>query len=977
MYKEVILPLSITVLGGVLVILIIWLIKKFAKKIISPMRQIQYSYKVHLDNYKKQLNKDTLRIHHPWMKEGQTLEDILIPVSVHIQHTSNIMENFQKIFINILMSIRSWEIPRIVIIGPPGSGKTVTMRLSAKLAWSIKLPESNDKLVPVLITFSDLRKTNFEIEKAIKQSFKKRGFYSNSEKAGEDIEHFIKNHLYSGKILLLIDGLDELEIRDRTMASNTISQFLSHNSNIPAIMSCRIAAYNGQFDSLKPIMIHMADFSPMAIKTFVQNWSFQPPKSGADLWITIRDNIHLRELAKNPLMLTIIAYLYSHPKYRLPENRALFYEVCIRALLEEWDQAMNPERANKFDRPHKEYLLSNLASNHLSGPNPEMDIDYRDTLKRFMLWLDELGIKKSENKQILEEIIYNSGLLNFIPPIGLRFPHQTFLEFFAALHLLNDKAPEYLINIFNSDPQRWREVLLLYLGLNSNMENSKTIINYLLQTEKIELMVDALCDTRISSPQLAEKILKKAKEEIMKNPSPNLIKSMGILSSNSHLVISKKIHKILLLRLKNINDLTKNALQELIISVLRYPTQEALSLVLNNYEYLNLQRIITEIGDKAIIIVHGLVTAPNITVKKKREIIEGLKQATNIEILSELLRTTEDDEIRYLSSTALVRLSSMPDFWDYISSKEVPLIKKTLIDDSFGWPFKDPSNENGKRLIFLICKYFIMAQKKNFPNTRLSEDNKQIHPRFHYLLNLFNRPPKGTECLTFKKFHSVDSLNNELSNYNLHSIWKFWCDKNMIEKYNKYCKIKCSKVPVFLFIAFISNISIWLWSMVSVISHYFYNNSLLLDYPLNISILAFEALISLELAFMFIGSPSFKKNAFYVFGGGPIMNLFYILVRYGKKISIPLIIFIHSAYFIIVIVISILFINPIIFLFSIIYLFGWFCTFKILLYRFRVRILEDLLEYDDREIKLLMSKEYIYSELSNYYLENLYELNRD
>ncbi|HYN78867.1 MAG TPA: hypothetical protein VES73_13885 [Lamprocystis sp. (in: g-proteobacteria)] len=39
-------------------------------------------------------------------------------------------------------------------------------------------------------------------------------------------------------------------------------------------------------------------------------------------------------------------------KYRLPDNRTQFYEVCSRAVLEEWDQTQSCDRANQFDRPH-------------------------------------------------------------------------------------------------------------------------------------------------------------------------------------------------------------------------------------------------------------------------------------------------------------------------------------------------------------------------------------------------------------------------------------------------------------------------------------------------------------------------------------------------------------------------------------------------------------------------------------------------
>ncbi|ETR67408.1 MAG: hypothetical protein OMM_05151 [Candidatus Magnetoglobus multicellularis str. Araruama] len=41
------------------------------------------------------------------------------------------------------------------------------------------------------------------------------------------------------------------------------------------------------------------------------------------------------------------------------------------------------------------------------------------------------------------------------------FPHRTFQEYLAACHLTEDNFPEYIVQLFQEEPNRWREVTLL------------------------------------------------------------------------------------------------------------------------------------------------------------------------------------------------------------------------------------------------------------------------------------------------------------------------------------------------------------------------------------------------------------------------------------------------------------------------------------------------------------------------------------
>jgi hypothetical protein len=713
------------------------------------------------------------------MKEEQTLEDILIPIEVKLIKKDYKVVDFQSVLFNIFSSSDDKNPHRLIILGPPGSGKTVAIRVAAREIWNIPSPKGKESLIPALITFSDYKRTGFDLESALIQSFRIQKFTKGEDK--NEVRDFVCYNLYEGNILILIDALDELELKDRNLAVHELKNFLKIHPEIPTIITCRTAVYKRQFDNLKPEQIEIGDFSPNSIRIFVNNWQFKYPKSGIELWMTIQKRPHLREIAKNPLMLTIIAYLYSHPKYRLPENRALFYDVCIRALLEEWDQTMHPERANQYNRHHKEAILGRIAFSHINSQEPDKEIDRRMTLKQIGRWMDNLGLLRGENIQMLEEIVINSGLLIFLEPNGLRFPHQTFLEFFVAKYFISEKSAEELISKYKIDKQRWREVILLYLGLNSEKKELNKINKYIYENENIELVVKSLSESQMINPDYTRLIIKKIKNAIENQPTLNLLTNLGVLSSNPRLAISKEVHLILLQKLRSNEKLPNVILQELILSILRNPTEEAIMFIVNNYERLDLQRIILEMGEEAIILLKQIINLPKLTFKKKQELIEGLQLAGNSKILIEIMLFTDDKRIKHLAAIALAKLSKNFEFWEYLNSNEInqfPIDDVILnIEKTWGWPYKNPKNVAGRRLIYLICFYIANEIKKGL--SFIGEIEKEIHPRISYLSIAIAMKEKSVrDSLKRKKIDTSLSflgLVNHMisaSNRTLLSLWK-------------------------------------------------------------------------------------------------------------------------------------------------------------------------------------------------------------
>ncbi len=100
------------------------------------------------------------------------------------------------------------------------------------------------------------------------------------------------------------------------------------------VVSCRVAAYNRQFDQFHDV--EMADFNKAQIKDFIRNWFHEEPKSAQHCWKKLQETQPLLEMASVPLLLTLLCITYNRRR-NFPVNRAELYEEAIDALLRDWD----------------------------------------------------------------------------------------------------------------------------------------------------------------------------------------------------------------------------------------------------------------------------------------------------------------------------------------------------------------------------------------------------------------------------------------------------------------------------------------------------------------------------------------------------------------------------------------------------------------------------------------------------------------
>lgn len=164
--------------------------------------------------------------------------------------------------------------PRLMVLGSPGIGKSTFLRKVGLEALKWETARYRHELIPVFIELKLFGDEHEDIEKLIAEEFKTCGF--------PNAEVLTQKLLEAGKLLILLDGLDEVPTDYVDRAIVQIGKLVDRYDKNRFIASCRIAAYKGGFPRFKDVT--MANFSDSQIETFVQQWFRREPKVADQYW---------------------------------------------------------------------------------------------------------------------------------------------------------------------------------------------------------------------------------------------------------------------------------------------------------------------------------------------------------------------------------------------------------------------------------------------------------------------------------------------------------------------------------------------------------------------------------------------------------------------------------------------------------------------------------------------------------------------
>ena len=285
--------------------------------------------------------------------------------------------------------------------------------------------------------------------------------------------------LKAGKLLILFDGLDEVPAGNVDNVIRKIGDFVHQYSQNRFIASCRIAAYKGGFTRFTEV--EMADFNEAQTRRYIKNWFGSTPdrhlyqldeemETASRCWEALNTEEHraTKELAQNPLLLTLLCMVYDNSQ-NFPRNRADLYEKALSIFLEEWAAEKRIRREESIsqylDIAAEKRMLSNIAAKNFEENRPFFSQDELiNQIQKFGEG-DTNTPPKFNASKILETILVDQGLIVERFRDFYSFSHLTFQEYLTAKYIVRDTrsirglAKKHLHN------GQWREVFLLTAGL--------------------------------------------------------------------------------------------------------------------------------------------------------------------------------------------------------------------------------------------------------------------------------------------------------------------------------------------------------------------------------------------------------------------------------------------------------------------------------------------------------------------------------
>ncbi|MDJ0533058.1 MAG: NACHT domain-containing NTPase [Xenococcaceae cyanobacterium MO_207.B15] len=387
---------------------------------------------------------------------------------------------------------------KLMLLGKPGSGKTTFLQ---HLALQCIRGNFKADCIPVFIFLR-----TFVVQAQECQDFSLLGY----------LERFCHNYnlsleqittlLQQGKVLILLDGLDEIPQEYEQEIFQQIHKFSQLYYQNSLIITCRLAAQQYRFHGFT--YVELADFNPTQVEIFAQRWfnataqDAQTGKTKAEKFLEQlqdKNNQAIRELVTTPILLNLICSVFQE-RLSFPDKRARLYQEGLDILLVRWDRSRGIERDLAYYNltlADKIKLLSQIAAVNFEQGNYFFETeqllqtiaDYLATSSDFYRDPETLRL---DSEAILRAIEVQHGLLIERARGIYSFSHLTFQEYLTARKIVSSPNAEELHHSLQqlasqiTNPQ-WREVIILIASMLPNadyfMQQLQNQVNSLLEQD--------------------------------------------------------------------------------------------------------------------------------------------------------------------------------------------------------------------------------------------------------------------------------------------------------------------------------------------------------------------------------------------------------------------------------------------------------------------------------------------------------------
>jgi hypothetical protein len=312
---------------------------------------------------------------------------------------------------------------RLVLLGAPGSGKSVTLkRLLATVS-------ERDGRIPVYVRLADFAVAQEGVDDATAATFV-QAFAERAAKLGvaDASARLFERLLVHGHVAIALDGFDEIggkSSRERT--ARAIGQLSDAAPNVRIIVASRPSEYletplpEPTVDGVPPFVT--AETLPLEGEEVAEFLRICFDDDGT-LWEEIRANTQLLELARTPLLLTLLAVLGR--RGRLPTNASDILAAIVSTALESWETSKQ-RKSTPAVMAQARYGLEDLA----------LAMQQRDTPASPLAQAQALRAMQGADPALLDWLVKRTGLV-------MRYEQQGASSTRLVIQFLHLQLQEYL-----------------------------------------------------------------------------------------------------------------------------------------------------------------------------------------------------------------------------------------------------------------------------------------------------------------------------------------------------------------------------------------------------------------------------------------------------------------------------------------------------------------------------------------------------
>jgi formylglycine-generating enzyme required for sulfatase activity/energy-coupling factor transporter ATP-binding protein EcfA2 len=324
-----------------------------------------------------------------------------------------------------------WVTGRWMVLGDPGAGKTTLLRHLARTLAQ----QRERRWVPLFDSLPRLLRDRASLLERVVRRLERAG------QPAQGLSETLDRVGRDGRLLLLLDGLDEVPKESREEAEQLLRDLAVRWPGTPIVVTSRPIGYRPPGSDFREVEVLPLDREHR--QELLARWfgraTGEPDIPRARQSMQALDAAELHEVAGNPLYLTLMALLFEQD-IAPDRNRARLYDQVFDLLLDgKHRPGAEPMERKEIVRAVLRQLACGMTEDNRDAEPVKVLEDrlYRPELDSLRTELERIGRWRSRLRPFLEDLAERTGILG--PHDGAaadwRFWHRTFREALTAEHL--------------------------------------------------------------------------------------------------------------------------------------------------------------------------------------------------------------------------------------------------------------------------------------------------------------------------------------------------------------------------------------------------------------------------------------------------------------------------------------------------------------------------------------------------------------